>query len=90
MPSSSHTGAIAGGIVGGIAGLALLAGALWFFVRHRSKSQEEITPRHDTLNIEKPSDAGSEPSELHSASVPLELAINEAQGVSELPGEHTS
>lgn len=41
--SPSHTGAIAGGVVGGVAGLALLAGLVWFFLRKRSRKNAAIS-----------------------------------------------
>lgn len=43
VPTSdeSNTGAIAGGVVGGIAGLALVIGVIWFFLRRRGKQRRE-------------------------------------------------
>ncbi|CAK1357769.1 unnamed protein product [Cercospora beticola] len=44
VPSSSsettNTGAIAGGTVGGVAGLVFLALAIWFFIARRTKSKK--------------------------------------------------
>jgi LPXTG-motif cell wall-anchored protein len=37
---TSHTGAIAGGVVAGVAGLAILAGAAYFFIRRKRKADE--------------------------------------------------
>ena len=39
--SSSNTGAIAGGVVGGVAGVALILGAIWFVFRRRRRSLRE-------------------------------------------------
>jgi hypothetical protein len=38
---TSHTGAIAGGIVGGVCGLALISGLVFFLVRRRGKSRQQ-------------------------------------------------
>jgi hypothetical protein len=37
--SDNHAGAIAGGLIGGLAGLALLATAIWFFMKRRKRSK---------------------------------------------------
>ncbi|KAG8528431.1 uncharacterized protein KY384_007349 [Bacidia gigantensis] len=39
-PSTSHTGAIAGGVVGGVALIALLALLAWFFYRRRQRQKQ--------------------------------------------------
>ena len=41
--SSSPVGAIAGGVVGGVAGLALVVLAVWFLLRRRA----DFEPGHD-------------------------------------------
>ena len=41
-PSSSHTKAIVGGVVGGLAGLALLIGALYILIRRRQKNSGQV------------------------------------------------
>lgn len=38
---SSSTGAIAGGVVGGVAGLALIGGLAWFFLRRKSAVNDQ-------------------------------------------------
>ena len=40
----SNTGAMAGGVVGGVVGLAVLAGLIWFFLRKRRL--QEQTPQN--------------------------------------------
>ncbi|ORX37987.1 hypothetical protein BD324DRAFT_624054 [Kockovaella imperatae] len=42
--SKSHVGAIVGGMAGGVAALALIAGLFWYFDRKRRHRQEEIQP----------------------------------------------
>ncbi|KAJ5165462.1 uncharacterized protein N7500_007292 [Penicillium coprophilum] len=84
----SHTGAIAGGVVGGVAGLAIIFALFWFFMRRRSKKQLQQNPAPVTeasmaqYHSVPPSDIRSE---LGSPSTrPSEL---EGQAsVSELPG----
>ncbi|KAJ5918393.1 hypothetical protein N7454_010768 [Penicillium verhagenii] len=39
--SSSKAGPIAGGVVGGVAGVALIAGALWYFFKRRGATKEQ-------------------------------------------------
>ncbi|EIW84648.1 hypothetical protein CONPUDRAFT_162025 [Coniophora puteana RWD-64-598 SS2] len=41
--SHSHTGAIAGGVVGGVVGLALVAGAVFVFLRRRRNKQSGVS-----------------------------------------------
>ncbi|KAJ5266284.1 hypothetical protein N7524_007302 [Penicillium chrysogenum] len=38
--SSSNAGAIAGGVVGGVAGLAIIVALLWYFMRRRPQKQQ--------------------------------------------------
>lgn len=48
--SSTPTGAIAGGVVGGVAGLALIGGLIFFLIRRKRKStptaELPVTPSH--------------------------------------------
>ena len=37
--NSSHTGAIAGGVVGGLLGLAVIGAGVWIFLRKRAKAR---------------------------------------------------
>lgn len=43
VPSHSHAGAIAGGVIGGVAGLLLLLGLIWFLLRRR-RSKHQVKP----------------------------------------------
>lgn len=43
-PHSSDVGAIAGGVVGAIGGIALVAGAVFFLARRKRKQREEPVP----------------------------------------------
>lgn len=63
--SKSNTGAIAGGVVGGILALALLAGLLWYFLIHRKKKREQDSMREkQTLASSGDSANGSPSSQL--------------------------
>ncbi|KAJ3934838.1 MAG: hypothetical protein NXY57DRAFT_610676 [Lentinula lateritia] len=42
--SKSNTGAIAGGVVGGVVGLALVAAALFWYLRKRSQTRSTVQP----------------------------------------------
>ena len=44
-PSSNHTGAIVGGVVGGIAGVVILGLAFWYFMIRRSIAQRRNLPQ---------------------------------------------
>ncbi|KAE8450750.1 hypothetical protein EG329_005663 [Mollisiaceae sp. DMI_Dod_QoI] len=57
--SSSNTGAIAGGVVGGVLGLALLAGLGWFFYRrqHRKQNTAEL-PADQAMSTPPPAFGG--------------------------------
>ncbi|KAI9775133.1 MAG: hypothetical protein M1835_005928 [Candelina submexicana] len=43
---TSHAGAIAGGVIGGIAGIALIATALWFFLLRRRPEKKHELDQH--------------------------------------------
>ncbi|ORY13046.1 hypothetical protein BCR34DRAFT_600168 [Clohesyomyces aquaticus] len=64
---SNHAGAIAGGVVGGIAALALLAGLLFFLRRRRAQANEPAELANDgevaPVEIARPSD--EKKAELH-------------------------
>lgn len=61
--SSSNKGAIAGGVVGGLAGLALIGGGLFWYLRRRRHQQEQVMydARADPI-LEISTSAGSKPS----------------------------
>ncbi|GAT23539.1 similar to An11g07840 [Aspergillus luchuensis] len=73
--SSTNTGAIAGGVVGGVAGLALVALLIWYFVR---RSQAARTARPQAMSYVGPRVKNYQPTELQAeASPPIyELALN--------------
>lgn len=85
--SNTNTGAVAGGVVGGIAGLALLAGLLWFLLRRRkgpSSLNQFDTKSHHEIHERPP----VEPSELSDSGVIHELPTN--AGCHELANHDTS
>ncbi|KAL7413275.1 hypothetical protein BDY24DRAFT_370350 [Mrakia frigida] len=53
---SNHAGAIAGGVVGGVGGLLLLAGLIWFCVRKRDKQRriDEKASQNDMMAAGRP------------------------------------
>ncbi|KAG7092591.1 hypothetical protein E1B28_008934 [Marasmius oreades] len=57
---SSNAGAIAGGVVGGVAGLAIIA-ALAFWLFRRRRSRQNVDPSFDINTGHLPSSSGSEP-----------------------------
>jgi LPXTG-motif cell wall-anchored protein len=82
--SSSNTGAIAGGVVGGIGGLALIIGALWFFLRRRKTAHpEKVSPLNEMDAIEtqrhEMPDSGS--------SIPM-TGKSHNSGMTEVAGTH--
>ena len=89
--STSHTGAIAGGTVGGICGLALIALLAYLLVRYRNR-RAAATPEDPSKAIsEKDSDQATPqqpyPVELKGDGRPLEM---EGAGLHELSEEHRS
>lgn len=44
QPTGTNVGAIAGGVVGGVAGLALIVALLWFLLRRRKQQQQQSQP----------------------------------------------
>jgi LPXTG-motif cell wall-anchored protein len=77
-PKKSHTGAIAGGVVGGILGLCLIAGGLYFFKRRRDKARQPVELEGGD------NQARPRPGELHEEITKTELAVNE-KDPAELP-----
>ncbi|KAF3179662.1 hypothetical protein TWF106_002862 [Orbilia oligospora] len=71
-PSGPNTAAIAGGVVGGVLGIALIVGLIWFFfIRKRQPEEEDMpsiplatgiapTGRHQMMRYEKPELDGSQ------------------------------
>ncbi|KAK5800805.1 hypothetical protein VI817_003017 [Penicillium citrinum] len=73
--STTNTGAIAGGVVGGVAGAAILIALAWYFIRRLRKSQP--LPSEPIGHMATSSDYHPVP--------PAELSV-EGHSVSELPG----
>ncbi|EPS44696.1 hypothetical protein H072_1312, partial [Dactylellina haptotyla CBS 200.50] len=46
--STSNTGAIAGGVIAGVAGLALIGGLIWWFLRKRRRGEPPMIPAPET------------------------------------------
>lgn len=61
VPSSSNTGAIAGGIVGGIAGVALIALGLFLFRRRRNQKLAAAGVRYEVAGQPVVEKEGSAP-----------------------------
>jgi hypothetical protein len=51
-PTTSNTGAIAGGAIAGVAAIAATAFGIWFFLRRRKRAAEEKKSAELALNIE--------------------------------------
>jgi hypothetical protein len=88
---STNKGAIAGGVVGGVAGLALIMGLLWFFIARRKKQktgekgQAEVTTQPLQPMPELPSGTRDGRSELGSDTyMHAELPAHNKREVSEL------
>lgn len=68
-PSSSSVGAIAGGVVGGVCGLALIIGIIWYTLHRRRKSKREgLLGQYEYAGDPKVAAENAEPpglSELH-------------------------
>ncbi|KAJ5816524.1 hypothetical protein N7447_008757 [Penicillium robsamsonii] len=82
--SSTNTGAIAGGAVGGVAGVAILIALVWFFLRRRNKQR-----RNESQSMPAPSTNHPQAQEYFSQShnerqPPSELDARKQQQVSEL------
>ncbi|KAF2659858.1 hypothetical protein K491DRAFT_688734 [Lophiostoma macrostomum CBS 122681] len=74
----NHTGAIAGGVVGGVLGLALIAGGLFLWKRRRDKARQPVELEGGD------NEAKDRPGELHDEIAKAELAVNE-ENPAELP-----
>ncbi|KAL2828072.1 hypothetical protein BJY01DRAFT_255506 [Aspergillus pseudoustus] len=59
--SKTNTGAIAGGVVGGVAGLALLVAGIWFFLRQRKKKKKKKQPQQQQQQQEEEEEEGMSP-----------------------------
>ncbi|KAF3937986.1 hypothetical protein ABW19_dt0206147 [Dactylella cylindrospora] len=79
--SSTNTGAIAGGVVGGVGGLALIAGLLLFMKRRKN--------REANRRISEVSQTSSSPHDMGDIYEPKELDATTPQIPSELPGDST-
>lgn len=85
--SSTPTAAIAGGVVGGLAGLALISLALWFFLRRRRRRQDKPAELEgegkDKSTLKPPQIAGTPIQEADSRSPGTVSALSPT--ASELP-----
>ncbi|KAJ5385426.1 hypothetical protein N7517_003337 [Penicillium concentricum] len=82
--SSSNTGAIAGGVVGGVAGLAILVGLLWFVLRRRNRAKKSIGTPTDPSPL-MPSAPGSS---VPGSSVPVSSVTGSSVPGSSVPGSN--
>ncbi|KAJ5705381.1 hypothetical protein N7536_001070 [Penicillium majusculum] len=81
--SHSNTGAIAGGVVGGIAGVVILIALAWYLLRRRKKKAQDSQPiQRPPMPISELSD-GTRITELSDGTQITELS---GQSISELPG----
>lgn len=95
--SSVDTGAIAGGVVGGVVAVALIIGAIWFFLRRQRSSKATIHPGpfhqphsdKEARESESATDTsyynGSHMGELEARSRPPELDGSRVRPTPELP-----
>lgn len=96
--SSTNTGAIAGGVVGGLVGLAIIIGGVWFFLRRRRGrptgpwvDPSELSGEHMVEISGKPiSKAFELPEarvEAYAEPPPQELSTDGAKGIGVAKGE---
>ncbi|EKM59995.1 uncharacterized protein PHACADRAFT_138388 [Phanerochaete carnosa HHB-10118-sp] len=95
---SNHVGAIVGGVIGGVAFLALAGFAIFFFVyRHRGRAHRITAARYDSgQEIEKPQDGSVNPFPL-SATTPTTVQFVHApessvgwDGMSQVPSPNNA
>ncbi|KAJ5916588.1 hypothetical protein N7504_000603 [Penicillium tannophilum] len=89
---SSNTGAIAGGVVGGVAGLALIGALLWFFIVRNKRQERGALPTRKINELpagEPPELSVGNPPEL-SAGNPPELSGGEMRHMPVEPVELSS
>ena len=86
--STSKKGAIAGGVVGGVGGVALIAG-LAFLILRRKRKQRYASPRMEQLPKESPGEEIRDPQELSETYRPLEMEGSQQHTI-ELDGQGQS
>ncbi|KAI0850198.1 hypothetical protein F5Y00DRAFT_43436 [Daldinia vernicosa] len=61
--SSTNVGAIAGGVVGGVAGLALIGLGIFFLIRHNNKKKRDITAQPPAAQMQQGGGPGMPPTQ---------------------------
>lgn len=69
--SKTNVGAIAGGVVGGVLAIVLIAGAIWFFMRRRNKKTAAVSGRRTSIDVETEPAYGPAPTPFMSEHQPL-------------------
>ena len=80
---SNTAGPIAGGVVGGVAGLAIICALLWYFIRRQSQKHKGMPVTEAPMVQSSPNQFPTQPNELDGQPM-AELSSN--QPVHELPG----
>jgi hypothetical protein len=83
--SSRNAGAIAAGVVGGIAGLALIAGLLWFFLRRWKQSRPRAHSMHSMEHVLQKSDSSRSELPSYNDNAPLAKPVRSQDAPHELP-----
>ncbi|PLN83893.1 hypothetical protein BDW42DRAFT_163717 [Aspergillus taichungensis] len=85
---TNDRGHVAGSIVGGIVGIGIISGLVWFLLARRSKSKEELAEDSDFDSSPQPEVLEGHVVEADGSRPPVELGANEKQAAPvELPSE---